>query len=415
VVLAVLGLAKNGFAGARETVLYSFQANSVNGSLDGQQPYGGLVADTAGNLYGTTAFGGAYTWGTVFELSPPTASGDMWTETIIYNFTNGADGGIPESGLTIDSAGNLFGTNISKIFELSPPVTTGDHWTETSIVAFDGPNGGVIGEPLGTLIADAQGNLYGVTQFGGCAQKGCQGVAFELVRPKTDGGSWKEKVIYSFGAGANDGKAPTGNLAIHNGVLYGAAYEGNGTSANGAIFQLTPKPGLWTETILYRFTGGSDGRGPLGVIADEAGNLYGTTIGFSSCTSPSCGTIFQLSRPSIAGGSWKLTTLYRFLNDGDGSDPNPDLWRDRTGNLYGTAVFGGKEIQEVGRGTVFKLKAPSPPDEAWTLVVLHDFAATSQVDGTFPPSGMIFLDNTFYGTTQAGGTEGTGTVFSLVP
>ena len=158
---------------------------------------------------------------------------------------------------------------------------------------------------------------------------------------------------------------------------------------------------------------------------DGAGNLYGTTeLGGNSlprCEPGGCGVIYELSPPAVAGDPWLETTLYSFLGKGDGGNPRGSLWRDKLGNLYGTASQGGiKNSTGAGgptNGTVFKLKAPDVSGGAWTLAVLHDFGGLTVGDGNFPWSELTFVNGVFYGTTVLGGNEFSngGTVFSLVP
>jgi uncharacterized repeat protein (TIGR03803 family) len=421
--LTALLLSTNSFA-TTEKVVYRFL-----GTPDGIDPQGGLVADAAGNLYGTTTGGGTggCPCGTVFELSPPATLGGAWTETILYSFKGGAADGLdPNSTLIFDKQGNLYGTtqgggvnNPGTIFELSPPATAGGAWTETVLWIFE-PNGSNGFVPNGTLVMDASGNLYGATLFGGPSRKG---VAFEIIKPKAASQSWSERVLHNFRADTSDGSNPEYGLVLRDSVLYGTTGAG-GTGNSGVIFQLTPKPGLWTETILYNFTGGSDGGGPGQLIIDNLGNLYGAASGggqsAANCGS-GCGTLFELSPPAIAGDPWQETTLYSFTGHGDGASPQPALWPDKLGNLYGTAAQGGrKNTTGVGGstfGTVFKLKAPVVSGDAWTLVVLHDFGGIRAGDGNFPTSALTLLNGLLYGTTDLGGNEFSngGTVFSVVP
>jgi uncharacterized repeat protein (TIGR03803 family) len=424
--LAVSLLAGNAFATA-EKVAYSFL-----GFSDGANPNGGLVADAAGNLYGTTVGGGTGKAGTIFELSPPATAGGAWTETVLHDFQN-TDGQFPSGTLIFDKVGNLYGTTyrggdrgIGSVFELSPPATAGGAWTETVLLGF--PVGSVGANPSGKLTMDAQGNLYGTTSNGGnsrCSANGC-GIVFELVAPTTSGGSWTEKVLYDFGA-ANDGVTPAPDLLLRNGILYGTTLRG-GSFNGGTVFELVRKPGLWTETILYNFpeSGGINppqSSGPYGgLIADSAGNLYGTTFYSGNtplCGQVGCGTIYELSPPVVAGNPWVENTLYAFTNPSDGERPYAALWRDKLGNLYGTATGGGKNAQST-QGSVFKLKPPALSGRPWTFVVLHYFRGATVGDGANPYSALTFVNGVLYGTTSNGGTIYTGvrtggTVFSVVP
>jgi uncharacterized repeat protein (TIGR03803 family) len=406
-----------GYASATtEKVVYSFQ-----GPPDGASPQASLVADSAGNLYGTTEVGGSG-FGTVFELSPPATAGGTWTEQVLHAFANdSSDGTLPTGTLVFDKEGNLYGTTqaggpfrTGTIFELSPPATAGGAWTETVLWVF--PSGLLRGySPAGKLSIDAAGNLYGTTAYGKARGIACDqcGVVFELVKPKTSGQSWSERVLYQFGLVATDGISPSPDLLLRGGMLYGTTQSG-GTHKFGIVFQLAPHTGLWTETILHNFSN-SEGIAPQGgLIADAAGNLFGTLPAEGNNPTCSCGTVYELSPPAVAGSDWQETTLYAFNGLSDGARPYGPLWRDSLGNLFGTTTLRG-EKQRNGAGTVFKLKAPAVSGGAWTFVLLHDFGTTTD-DGGSPLGGLILQNGLFYGTTQAGGgATNIGAVFSVVP
>ena len=228
-VLPVLMFAGTSFA-TTEKVVYSFQDNP-----DGRSPQASLVADSAGNFYGTTLFGGDADFGTVFELSPPASVGGAWTETILHSFqgASGNDGAFPTGTLVFDKQGNLYGTtqqgsananNTGTIFELTPPATPGGTWTETILWTFPSDRSKGYG-PAGKLSIDAAGNLYGTTRFGEPAvKKSCTtcGVVFELVKPKISGQSWNERVLYNFGLVANDGISLSPDLLL---PLWGKAMQ----------------------------------------------------------------------------------------------------------------------------------------------------------------------------------------------
>lgn len=394
---AVLMFAGSGMAaGPTETVLYRFE-----GGRDGSAPLASLIADKAGSLYGTTEVGGAGECqggcGTVYELSP--ASGGRWTETVLYRFTGGGDGAGPQAGLIFDAAGNLYGTTIyggssdnGTIFELAAPATRDGTWTLNVLHSFVGDTDGDY--CLGSLVFDQAGNLYGPTLFGG--QFG-GGTVFQLAAPATQGGSWILHVLHSF-KGTTDGIDPDGTLIIDkqgalygttnggtvfkevpplpghhgwtlkvlyqfnyvlglsggviagkDGALYGATAQG-GSANEGTVFKLTPpatRGGAWTATTLYEFVGGSDGEYPLNsLIANEAGNLYGTT---QSGGSSGHGTVFKVT--PMPGGAWSKTTLHNFAGGRDGSAPGAGLTFGGQGVLYGTTVHGGSK----NKGTVFKV------------------------------------------------------------
>jgi uncharacterized repeat protein (TIGR03803 family) len=275
----------------RETVLYSFGTNANDGSI----PNGGLVFDAAGNLYGTTQRGGANAGGVVFELTP--VEGGGWSETVLYNFcaeTNCADGGLPLAGLILDSAGNLYGTTAvggaysggtcraagcGTVFELSPPAATGGAWTELVLWNFKGDLNNDGSEPASRLNRDADGNLYGTTMSGGNAN--ALGTVFELI--PISGGSWSEGVLYVFcqnGPPCPDGVFPDAGVSFDAiGNLYGTTLQGGVDDQWGTVYMLSPRTGgYWAETTLYQFTPQSGGNPHSVVNFDPAGNLYGNSL-----------------------------------------------------------------------------------------------------------------------------------------
>ena len=383
-----------------ETVLHSF----AGGSADGASPLSEVIFDNAGNLYGTTDFGGAYNYGTVYQL---TRSGGGWTESVLHSFNqDGTDAGTPDAGLVLDSAGKLYGTAViggsygdGAVFSLTKG--GGGNWTETVEYSFlyNGTDGAT---PRAGLIFDGAGNLYGTTSDGGAYD---HGAVFEL--SPAQGGGWNEQLLLSFKS--LDGCAPRGTLTRDvAGSLYGTALS-CGANRWGAVYKLTPtQSGSWTETVLYSFTAGVDGQYPCsGVIFDHAGNLYGATAYGGSY---GLGTVFQLT-PSQSG--WTERVIYSFDNThGDneycGSSGNNNLTLDAAGNLYGTTAYGGAH----GRGAAFKL-SPSQGGN-WTQTALYSFGASQ--DGYRPYAGLIFdVAGNLYGTTSSGGTYGRGTAFQLTP
>ena len=340
-------------AAAQEKVLYNFR----NGT-DGAIPiFAGVIFDAAGNLYGTTSTGGAYGSGTVFELTP--TAGGTWSEKVLYSFKNdGTDGINPKAGLIFDAAGNLYGTTShgspshqGTVFELTP--AAGGTWTEKVLHSFinDGMDGGI--PEAGPLIFDAAGNLYGTTFTGGAYGSG---TVFELT--PAAGGTWTEKVLYSFNPfNGADGAAPYDGLIFDAaGNLYGTTEVGGtggcGGYSCGTVSELTPAAGgTWTEKVLYRFQGGADGAVPVGgLIFDATGNLYGTACqgGAGGCGGYGCGSVFELT--PAAGGTWTENVLHSFSDTPDGAGPEGGLVLDSAGNLYGTTDGGGPS----GFGTVFE-------------------------------------------------------------
>jgi len=247
-----------------ETVIYSF-----SGFTDGANPgYGDLTFDRAGNIYGTTYFGGNTAYGVVYELAPSNGS---WTESAIYHFTGGSDGNNPYNGVIFDQAGSLYGTAFGgafahgTVFQLTP---SGSGWSENTLYAFRDANDG--GMPFGGLVFDTVGNLYGGTSTGG---SGGGGTVYELA---PSGGGWTFNVIGSF-AGTAYLPGPHDSLTMDaSGNLYGTTKQ-DGAHGQGSVFKLTPSGGGWTLADLYDFTGGKDGGLPIGsVLIDSNGNLYGT-------------------------------------------------------------------------------------------------------------------------------------------
>jgi uncharacterized repeat protein (TIGR03803 family) len=304
-----------------ETVLYSFK-----GGEDGAFPEAGLIADGDSNLYGTTNQGGVGSCidgdgcGTVFRLAPD------GTHTALYSFTGGDDGALPDATLIADGAGNLYGTTAlggigngkwkkGTVFKLAPD------GTETVLHAFKGGTDGKYPGNAG-LIADSEGNLYGTTARGGKNKSGSNsGTVFKLAPDGT------ETVLYRF-KGGKDGALPSGGLITDGiGNLYGTT-EFGGKYHSGTVFRLAPDG---KEAVLYSFTGGTDGAFPeTGVIVDVDGNLYGTTLEGGASGR---GTVFRLAP------NGKETVLHSFTDIPDGEYPGAGLIADGAGNLYGTAAL----------------------------------------------------------------------------
>jgi uncharacterized repeat protein (TIGR03803 family) len=408
-IMCLLFMATAVAQGQGYSVLYTF-----TGGADGDHPDSALIADSTGNLYGTTEAGGDLSGicstiqgcGVVFEAEP------AGNETVLHTFTGGVDGAAPLGALLRNSAGALFGTaeeggNLSGVcaplgcgvaFRLEPD------GNEIVLHAFTGGSDGAA--PVGNLFRDSTNNLYGATFKGGmysgvCSQVGC-GVVFKLDQ------TGNETVLYSF-TGGTDGAFPTGGLIQDSaGNLYGTTLEGGssgdscGGSGCGVVFKLDS---AGNETVLYSFTGQADGGSPTGgLVIDAAGNLYGTASeGGSfggSCGEVGCGVVFQVDS---AGAE---TVLYAFSGGNDGSGPSAALVRDPAGNLYGVTAYGGSH----GYGVVFKL---SP---AGTESLLHRFSGGS--DGAYPATALLLYKDHLYGTTFDGGLDGLdgyGLVFELGP
>ncbi len=233
---------------------------------DGEYPEGALIMDSAGNLYGTTYYGGDSNGGCAFEFSPTT--GGFWREQVLHSFGSGGDGYYPQAALTFDSTGNLYGTTymggsdqVGVVFELEP---SGSGWSESVLYNFQAGTDG--SRPFSNVTLDSRGNLYGTTEEGGNSNLG---TVFEL---SPSGSGWTERVIHSFSG--IDGELPVTGLVLHGGSLYGTTSLG--LNSGGTVYALTPDSvGDWTEKVLYSFTGENGGDYPSGLIHDSAGNLYG--------------------------------------------------------------------------------------------------------------------------------------------
>jgi len=391
------------------TSLYTFA-----GGADGQTPLAGLLRDKKGALYGTTFWGGTTNHGTVFRLTPPVGAQTQWNKAVLYSFGSGSDGDGPDSALTSDSGGALYGTTGTggsatamgpRVFELQPSGTT--PWSETVIASFSNEGGN--NYVWGPVIFGKGGALYGTTTGTTWAGTGGtdNGSVFELTfDPNTS--QWKQTTIYTF-AGGSDGFDPMYSLtADASGVLYGTTKNG-GTGA-GTVFKLTPSganPPQWTKTTLYQFSSAyGAAAGPL--TLDGSGALYGMRALGAEPTmgTPNAGVAFKLTPPGQGQTQWTETILHTFSGAGDGLAPGGALLLDKNGALYGTTWLGG-----AGSGIVFRLTPPTTLQGQWTETVLHSF--TGGVDGG-NPVGSLIADpcGALYGTANSGGV-GNGTVFTL--
>jgi hypothetical protein len=366
-----------------ETLIYQFKGKGFN---DASAPAGGVLVDAGGNVYGTTAYGGTGDCvllgtkagcGTVFELSPPAQKGGAWTETILYSFKSGKDGYFPAGDLTFDANGNLYGATLfgggkgttcnpyyqycGTVFELSPPKQKGGSWTEKVLHSFGSGKDGV--NPNGGLIFDSKGAIYGSTSAGGgnpnpnCqsgTDVGC-GTVFKLSPPKTKGGAWSERLLYSFRGRPKDGQGPNGSLVFDaKGALYGTG--GGGSQEFGVVFQLAP-PGKgsrdWRETLILTFGLHNDlcyaNDGP---VSDSSGYLYGV----AGCGAYNRGAVYRLAPPKTQHGGWSLSTLYDFKGAPDAGYPESSLTFGAGRNLYGTTQSDGTGTGcQGGCGTVFEV------------------------------------------------------------
>lgn len=366
-------------------ILYNFK-----GGTDGANPYAGVAIGPDGSLYGTAYQGGPANSGVVYKLD---SSG---SETVLYSFTGGADGGFPYAGVIFDSAGNLYGTTLSGgtkysecgvhgcgvVYKVTP---SGE---ETVLYAFQGQADGA--SPQAGVIADAAGNLYGTTSNGGSARcnrdKGC-GVVYKI------DASGNETVLYTF-TGGTDGTGPAGGvIADAAGNLYGTADSGGAPPCRcGVIYELSP---AGQETVLYSFMGADDGRDPFtGLTRDAAGNLYGAT---ESDGATGVGTVYKLDTTGV------LTVLYGFPGGPDQTVLNTAVVVDPAGNVYGTTVY--RVVSSV-TGVIYQLEPNGQPKTLYTYLPAPG--------GTYANMPVVRdSDGNLYGTTSNGGAENAGVVYKL--
>jgi uncharacterized repeat protein (TIGR03803 family) len=396
----------------KEEVLHSFN------STDGAYPYSSLTFDASGNLYGTTLDGGSF-GGTVFQLSKGAANN--WTESVLWNFTGGTDGANPYTGVLFGSAGQIYGTaslgggtaGNGTAFELN--ADPHGQWKEKTMCNFADGSGD---SPMTNLIFDSVGNLYGTASRGG---KYGFGAVYELV--VSGHGTWTEKILYDFptgdvSQGQGFGAGPSNLVFDTAGNLYGETQYG-GSAGFGSIFELSPSSSGWTEKDVYLFSGGADGTYPQGgLVLDAAGNLYGTTEkGGTGCKQSGCGTVFELQ------GAVNKIILYHFAGGTtDGQNPVTSLTFDQAGNLYGTTLGGGVNGGNncgIGCGSVFELSPVS--GGGWKESGIY-FFTEKHGDGAIPNAGLV-IDGSgnLYGTTSTGGLQdeacgiGCGTAFKVSP
>jgi uncharacterized repeat protein (TIGR03803 family) len=304
-----------------------------------------LILDSAGNLYSTTSAGGTNGFGTVFKVDR------TGKETVLHPFSGGIDGATPLASLIQDSKGNFYGTTYVGgagccRFGKGVVFKMDSTGHETVLHRFGLPQHDGA-RPAADLIRDSAGNLYGTTGYGG-GGSGCSGLGCGAVFRVDPAG--EETVLYRF-TGGTDGAVPLAGLVRDSaGNLYGTTYYG-GAQNLGVVFELDTTN---KETVLHTFAGPPDGASPDGALfLDAAGNLYGMTTQGGTCMA-GCGSIYQLRHTS--SGAWKETVLYRFGGT-DGSIPLGALIRDSAGNFYGTTYEGGDSAcNAFGCGVVFKFK-----------------------------------------------------------
>ncbi|MGO9562588.1 MAG: choice-of-anchor tandem repeat GloVer-containing protein [Candidatus Korobacteraceae bacterium] len=377
--------------------------HDFTGSGDGGSP-SGVAIDHAGNLYGPTQSGGGSGDGTVFKLAH---AGSGWILDNLFTFAGGNNGGTP-AGVIVGHNGILYGAAAGGlencngqycgvIFDLRPSptacVTATCRWMENVLYDFTGSTDAWQGSGL---VSDQAGNLYGVSASGGAQEKGA---VFELT--PTIGG-WSESILYSF-TGASDGGAPTTIIVGNDGNLYGMA-ESGGADSYGVVFQLTGSGNNWTESVLYNIPTGQWGTSdPHSLIQDSARNLYGI-YQYPGCCDSATGLIFMLS-PS--NGSWVFTELHHGNANLDGDDVFPNMMLNAAGNLYGTESAYSGCYNTVDYGYIFELAQGSG---GW------QFSTPMSWNNTyFDSSGALAMDaqGNLYGTTSDCGWHNQGTVWML--
>ena len=387
-ICAMIAILAVGLSAQTEQIIYSF------GPGDGT-PYPDLATDGKGNLFGTSE-GGSSSQGIVYELTP--GSNGMLSEHVIYSFTgfnNTGDGAVPVGRVTFDNNGNLYGTTYAggayqqgSVYELTPG--SNGTWTEKVLHSFAGnPDGNGLSLSEGVIV-DPSGNVYGTTGGGGAYG---QGIVFQLV-PGANG-TWTENILHSF-TGGNDGGFPIGRLIRDSaGHLFGSAF--GGPHDYGLLFELSQGTnGVWSERIIYAFTGGAGGTAPEAKLTfGPAGNLY-AAIGFA------------VVEFAPVNGVWTFKNIHEFIGGTDGAGAQSGLVFDKAGNLYGTTAEGG-----LHRGTVYELSPNS--DGTWSEKILHKF--TGGNDGMGPAFGTLVLDaaGNLYGATGQGGASLAGVVFKIKP
>lgn len=396
---------------------------------DGRSPQGDLIEDAAGDLYGTTYYGGTNDFGTVFELIPQ--KDGSWKQRVLHSMAfcdeNGCpDGEYPEGNLVLDTSGNLYGTNGQggpflgaggTVFELTPNQDR-TKWKFRVLYTFGSKANHEDGDFLSSGLSYAgqsSGQLYdGVSPLFGIASEGGtygEGSAYEL-KPRPGKKNWQETTLYSFCRKSNctDGQNPYGNILVAStGVLYGTTDFGGRIvgSLGGTVFELTPQETRkgWRETVLHSFcteSGCADGANPVsGVVDDGNGDLFGTTSYGGAGGGLGFGVIFEITPQ---GDERVLYTFCSEQNCSDGSIGWAGLAVDSAGNLFGVTGFGGA----AGKGVVFELGT--------SYQVLYSLCSQNSCsDGEEPMAGLL-LDSSgnLFGTASAGGTEWMGgTVFEL--
>jgi uncharacterized repeat protein (TIGR03803 family) len=365
---------------------------------------GTLVQDKSGAFYGTASGldGVKESWGIVYKLTP-SVKGKRWSYSILCKFNHEPGGGrYPIGGLVLDPQGNLYGgTENGVVFELSPPTQSNGAWSYQTLWS---ANAGTWegGAPVGTLLRERDGALYGTI---GTDPENPYGAIFRLLPPTTAGASWTYQTLYSFQFGS-DGVGPAGVIADASGNLYGTA--GGGLNLAGTVFELLrPSTGDagWSFNLLYSLRGGStDGYNPIGnLYLSPGGALYGVTA--QGGTSGQ-GLVFQLAPPAKGQTAWTESVIYQFASS-DQAFAMGGVIGSAAGYLYGTTA----QNMSNHPGTVYRLAPPAPGGSIWQEKTVVDFKTAIEPEGSL----LRTSNGTFYGTSRFGGTSNLGTVFQVGP
>jgi uncharacterized repeat protein (TIGR03803 family) len=410
----ILGVQALSARAQTETPIFSF-----TGKQKGEFPFTHVIlgGPKKNQVFGTTANGGTNGYGRVYRLTPPAAGKTVWSSSTLYNFLGpGANDGEGPGSLVADQNGVLYGVTSSAvccgvIFSLTPPAKGSSVWTETILYRFEGGSDGV-GNQAG-LAVDAAGNLYGVTD----PRQGDSGfgTVYRLVRPAPGTTTWTRQQLYAFQGGA-DGDDPQGDLLIDatTGSVLGTT-SGGGEYGLGTVYALTPAhPGLqWPKTSIHQFQGdgtdAGDGAIPNGHLAGSLYRLFGTTQE-GGVAIPCCGVVFELEQETLGNPVYTEKILEAFPSGINGATPVDGITLDAFGNLWGTTQNGGSS----NIGTIFRISPRRTLPDQWTFSVEHSFTGNS--DGVAPQS-TVAVDSAgnAYGTTLDGGTANMGTVYEFVP
>ena len=340
------------------TTLYSFQAFGTGGWV----PISDLVRDQKGNLYGAFYYGGDPTCmcGGIYKLTPPTVSGGAWTEAAIYTFKGGSDGRLPTAtSIALTAAGTIYGvTNRGGTWDSGVlyQLTTKNGISYTESVLYSFGDLADASTPSGGVVLDSAGSLYGVTLLGGTFN---QGAVYKYV-PATSTHQAVYSILYNFGSSTTDGANPMGTLVFDKGGdIYGVTNAGGDSAGDGTIYTLTPSAGKYTESIIYTFSKSSGSNPVAGLSWNHSNNnLYGTTSSQNGITTGD-GTVFKLVPPATKGGAWTETTEFQFTYNTVGGFPTGTVLLDtKTGYLYGTALNGGVVGCDLYCGTVWQIQNP---------------------------------------------------------